>query len=323
MALSPQTRKAIRRYGHRVDKLARSKYGISGNELLAKLITGESGDDPNAVSSAGARGRAQFMPGTRDAVMSKYGIDPWGSSDEAVLAAIKHLKGKLGHAKGLEGYNPGGGQEYVQYILGQDVNAPGGRLPGGGGGGGPRGGGGGGPTGYRTETRVNQGVRRDALLSYLDERGKPGALLSLARGLEGAVEQFDVPYGNAKSKGGSLGKGGGNAKLGGELLEMFHDPGINIDNGTRIGPIGNHGGHVHVAVSTPQAMKAVAKLALSMGLAVKENDKWDPVDPVHTDGSFHYRKFPGRKKLGMAVDVSGGDADTRLEFNRKVARMFS
>jgi hypothetical protein len=190
-------------------------------------------------------------------------------------------------------------------------------------GGGALPGGGGGPTGYRTETRVNQGVRRDALLSYLDERGKPGALLSLARGLEGAVEQIEVPYGNAKSKGVSLGKGGGNAKPGGELLEMFHDPGINIDNGTRIGPIGNHDGHVHVAVSTPQAMKAVAKLALSMGLAVKENDKWDPVDPVHTDGSFHYRKFPGRKKLGMAVDVSGGDADTRLEFNRKVARMFS
>ena len=189
------------------------------------------------------------------------------------------------------------------------------------GGGGSLPGGGGGPSGYRTESRVNQGVRRDALLSYLDERGKPGALLSLARGLDGAVEQVEVPYGNAKSNGGSLGKGGGNAKSSGQLLEMFHDPGINIDNGSPTAPIGGHGHHVHVAVSSPKAMKKVAKLALSMGLQVKENPKWDPVDPVHKQGSFHYRQFPGRK-IGMAVDVSGGDAATLKAFNRKVARMF-
>ena len=32
------------------------------------------------------------------------------------------------------------------------------------------------------------------------------------------------------------------------VAEMFHDPGINLDNGKRTGAIGGHGSHVHVAV---------------------------------------------------------------------------
>jgi hypothetical protein len=121
MALSGALLQAIHRYGPSVDHLARSHYGISGQALLAKLIKGESGGRGGAVSKAGARGYAQFMPGTRASVKAKYGVDPWRSPDEAVHAAALHLRGKVtGHA-GLTGYNPGGGQQYVDYILNQPV----------------------------------------------------------------------------------------------------------------------------------------------------------------------------------------------------------
>lgn len=120
MSLSRKTRKAARKYGPRVDALARHRYGISGEALLDKLIQGESGDRRNAVSNAGARGKAQFMPGTRQAAL-RYGVDPWKGSDQAVHAAELHLKGRLTGSKGLEGYNPGGGRHYVDYILGQKI----------------------------------------------------------------------------------------------------------------------------------------------------------------------------------------------------------
>jgi hypothetical protein len=102
-----------------LDALAHKRYGISGSALLTKLEKGESAGRGGAVSSAGAKGWFQFMPATRQAVIQKYGIDPWRSEKEARDAAVLHLTGKLGNAKGLEGYNPGGGSAYVKYILGQ------------------------------------------------------------------------------------------------------------------------------------------------------------------------------------------------------------
>jgi hypothetical protein len=118
MSLSRQTRQAAARYGPLVNHLARNRYGVSGQTLLRRLVIGESGDDPHAVSPVGARGRTQFMPGTRADVLRKYGIDPWRSADEAVHAAALHLLGKVNGSKGLEGYNPGD-PGYAQYILSQ------------------------------------------------------------------------------------------------------------------------------------------------------------------------------------------------------------
>jgi cell wall-associated NlpC family hydrolase len=54
--------------------------------LLAALVSHESGFDPTAVSSAGAEGIAQFMPGTA----AGMGIDP-DSPTEAINAAAKLL----------------------------------------------------------------------------------------------------------------------------------------------------------------------------------------------------------------------------------------
>jgi hypothetical protein len=114
-----------------LDHYARQHYGITGDVLLAKLEKGESGGSGTAKSNAGARAWFQFMPGTRQSVVQKFGIDPWRSEHEARDAAVLHLTGKLGNAPGLEGYNPGGGKAYVRYILGQKVGhvAPS-RIPG-------------------------------------------------------------------------------------------------------------------------------------------------------------------------------------------------
>lgn len=127
-------KRAAAKYGRLIDR-AGVRYTnpvtgkpLSGAALLLKTASGESGFDDDATSGAGAHGRLQFMPGTRDAVLKATGgkVDPYGSIDEAYHAAALHLTGKLGHRKGLEGYNPGGGQEYVNYILGQKVGSVGG-----------------------------------------------------------------------------------------------------------------------------------------------------------------------------------------------------
>lgn len=58
--------------------------------------------------------------------------------------------------------------------------------------------------------------------------------------------------------------------------------------------------------------------ARSRGLTVSEYEPFDKVDPVHTEGSFHYRKRRGRSR---AADISG-DAKALKEFNRWVARNY-
>jgi hypothetical protein len=125
---------AAARYGPSLDHVARRYVNpitgrpLSGTALVLKTLEGESralsGDGRESVSSAGARGWAQFMPGTRRAAIEAFGVDPWRSPEEAVRALTLHQRGKLGHRAGLEGYNPGGGQGYVDYILGQKVGAP-------------------------------------------------------------------------------------------------------------------------------------------------------------------------------------------------------
>lgn len=105
------------------DAFARQHYKLPGRVVLEKLETGESGGRKDAVSSAKARAWMQFTPGTRQAVLNftRGKVDPWRSRAEAYDAAVLHLTGKLGHKPGLSGYNPGGGQQYVRYILDQPV----------------------------------------------------------------------------------------------------------------------------------------------------------------------------------------------------------
>jgi murein DD-endopeptidase MepM/ murein hydrolase activator NlpD len=130
-------RDAAARYGRSLDPIA-ARYTnpvtgrrLSGEALILKTIKGESGGRRDAVSKAGARGWAQFMPGTRAGAIRQFGVDPWRSPEEAVHALTLHMRGKLGNETGLEGYNPGGGQGYVNYILGQRVGGARGRGGGG------------------------------------------------------------------------------------------------------------------------------------------------------------------------------------------------
>ncbi len=123
---------AAKRYGASVDHIARRYVNpvtgkpLSGAALLAKIVSGESSFNRNSVSPVGARGLAQFMPSSRAEAIRRFGVDPWRSPDEAVHAAALHLRGKINGSTGLEGYNPGGGQSYVNYILRQRVGSVGG-----------------------------------------------------------------------------------------------------------------------------------------------------------------------------------------------------
>lgn len=92
------------------------------------------------------------------------------------------------------------------------------------------------------------------------------------------------------------------------LAEAFYDPLGSWDNGKFGGAIGNHSDHVHLSITNPQTMLTAIQVAQSMGLRVGENPYVDKVDPVHVNGSFHYKTFPGKfngRKLGEAIDVSG------------------
>lgn len=97
-------------------------------DLLLALLYHESGFNPSAVSSAGAQGIAQFMPGTAQ----EYGIDPL-NKEQAINAAAQYLQKYYDIYKNWEdtlaAYNAGPGNvphwrqiaetaKYVPSILG-------------------------------------------------------------------------------------------------------------------------------------------------------------------------------------------------------------
>lgn len=160
-----------------------------------------------------------------------------------------------------------------------------------------------------------EGFTRDQLLKqYLLQRGKPGSLLGLSGGLGSLQEQTKTitTRGQPQPTSSTAGVAGGRSPL----LELFWqgEGGINIDNGKRVpqGFVSGHKDHVHVAAGPKTAVK-LGELAQRMGLRVSENPHFDPVDPVHTKGSYHYRN--------MAIDVSG-DPKRMRQFAQRVARMY-
>ena len=79
-------------------------------ELLAAQLYAESGFNPFAESAAGARGIAQFMPGTADAYGLADPLDPVAAIDaQAHLMSdlLKRFGGKV--ALALAAYNAGAG----------------------------------------------------------------------------------------------------------------------------------------------------------------------------------------------------------------------
>ena len=91
-----------------VDKYS-SKYGVDKNLILA-IIKQESNFNPNAVSSAGAKGLMQLMDFNSEA----YGVKNPFDIDENIEAGVKHIKSYLDKYNGnvemaLMAYNAGPG----------------------------------------------------------------------------------------------------------------------------------------------------------------------------------------------------------------------
>jgi hypothetical protein len=115
--------------------------------------------------------------------------------------------------------------------------------------------------------------------------------------------------------GGPVGRSGGGA-LKGHILESFYRGagGINTDEGKVVGRdfVTGHEDHVHVAADTHEEAVQAARVAQKkFGLTVRELAPFDPVDPVHTQGSFHYS--------GRAADVSG-DPAKMAAYSRWIAK---
>jgi hypothetical protein len=277
----------------RAIKRAARREGVDPNILVAQLRA-ESGLNPNAVSPAGARGIAQFMPGTAPS----YGVDLYdGDWRDDVRGAAKFMAENLktfggDYKKALAAYNAGPGavqkyggvppyaetQAYVQKILE-------------GAGGAPR------PNSGRPPRERSQpadplavtvpgskgGIDKMAALAYFQNRHEPGALLQLAQARKPATPDRTQVY---------MGEGG--------------NPNRRSRNSETGGPRETN-------------IIRILKLAERMGLHVGEHPKFDPVDPVHSTTSHHYANRSGTG--GDAGDVSG-PTELMRKFARRVNRRF-
>ena len=93
-----------------------------------------------------------------------------------------------------------------------------------------------------------------------------------------------------------------------KMRELFYDPGVNLDDGKKVAPIGGHADHVHFAHEDPEVLKAAQGLAKRMGLTITST-----TGGKHAPGSFHY--------VGKAIDV-GGPAKQLAAYNRRIAQLY-
>lgn len=302
-----------------LERLARRKakrYGLDPN-VFVRQIRQESGFDPSARSPAGALGVAQIMPATAKG----WGVDPLdpeAALDAAARNMARYVKQFGGYEGALRAYNAGPGavekskgygetNAYVKRILGgkeprfdRDVS-PGSE---------PRWG----EQQSFDREGFEEATRRSRAIGFLAKR-RPGSLF--ARMPQEApdpaqftktTQTFSPGRAPVDTAGQKSGKGRG------RIRELFHDPGINLDEGKRTGAIGGHGKHVHAAFDNPKDREWAEKLARQMGLTVTSEG-----GGKHTEGSFHYQRLPGGESA--ALDV-GGDPQKMLAYNRIVARRF-
>jgi hypothetical protein len=75
------------------------KLGLPSGLVRSIIMDGER-TNADKVSPAGARGVGQFIPATRNAMIDKYGVDPWLNADTAVESIGLLLKENLNRAGG-------------------------------------------------------------------------------------------------------------------------------------------------------------------------------------------------------------------------------
>lgn len=309
-----------------------TRAGIPAPLFLA-LVNQESGWNPRARSGAGAMGLTQLMPGTARGLGVR---DPYNPA-QALTGGAKYLAeqyrrfGRWDLALSAYNSGPGGAesegrveafpetQNYVKRILanaglGNALAGHKGRAPSGGVAGGIE------PGGFGASAHSvlppNLAARKTLLASLAAGEDILDAIPKIAAARRAAIA--DMPLGQVSNpridtrlatpamRGGQAGgKGFG-------LNELFYDPlgGWKNVGGKLVstGAIGGHGDHVHAAFRDPNSALRAINLAQSLGLYVRENPYVDPVERVHTQGSWHYQDFPGLysgKQLGKAVDVSG------------------
>jgi hypothetical protein len=295
---------------------AARRYGVPPS-LFRRLIQQESGWNPDAYNPSGATGLVQIHLPSHPDISAEQARDPafalgWGAR---YLATQKRRFGRWDLA--LAAYNAGPGnvengrwqsfpetQNYVKKIMGGRASVT------------------------RSEPTSALPTPRPARKAPPTPAPLPGLLGSIFEsnnrliGLDTPsflTDLFSSPKLAASTAAPAAPSATGaptpqeplarNGQLGG-LAELFHDPKGAYDSGQFIKPIGGHDKHLHASVTNPQSMLWLIREAQRRGYRVRENPYVDPVDPVHTTGSFHGRNFPGKydgKQLGQGVDISGGD----------------
>lgn len=300
---------------------AARKYRLPENIFLAQ-INQESGFNPNARSPAGAEGIAQIMPDTAKG----WGVDPMdpvAALDAAARNMAEYVKQYGSIENALRAYNAGGGNieashgfaetnNYVKTILANARNqgSPSHASP------------------MNDVTRANVGgtspqITQDApedtlgtvlsrMNASLDPNTTPAEQLQNTVASLQRIREANAPQATPTAPTGvapSASNPGGATKPGNSanIYELFFDPLGGWKKGQSIGPIGGHSDHVHVAADPGRTRWLLHQAQDRFGLTVRENKAFDPVDPVHAPGSYHYKDEAG--------DVSGPRAQEEAYVN--------
>lgn len=176
-------------------------------------------------------------------------------------------------------------------------------------------------SGWATDPNYLENISRN----YNEVSADPGKDIP-KKLIQRANNVLGKPATKALLAGGKLVKAskGGKQKRPLKVEEMFYDKGISLDSDgsgklVEIGPIGNHGGHVHVSSDDPFTILTVYKKAQELGMMAEgtgENPAFDTIDASHDPQGYHYHENPmpeGLKRLrrqtGAEGNVIGGALD--------------
>jgi hypothetical protein len=269
-------------------------------DLYAAQINQESRFNPTAKSYADARGIAQIVPRWHpDVNPSKPGNQLPGVNAEWDLAygarlMSSHFKKYGSWEKALSAYNSGKPNAYLDpnFSKGQTYNYVKSILQ------------------TRKQFTGGKASRNETFASDEQEATNPDVTTSQGEQGQKALVQYLMAQNAAFSKG---------ERADPQLMTSFllankvreHqeqglDGGTKDDDGINVEPPKVEG------KPWEQVIGAI-KYAQSLGLRVSENPYVDKVDPVHVEGSDHYKTYAGTK-VGKGIDVSGDPTKLKAYF---------